>query len=137
MFYTYRSRHRASTQRPCPIEHEPNGALTRSCSGPAARTLVAPDPGAHYGGSRSHFLIYFTMRGRKIIVHRLPTNRELMRPVVVPPTLKKLADGYMSCQHLLSRQAKVHLCFFPSLGIEPTATEEAFRIGRGICVKIR
>jgi hypothetical protein len=88
------------------IEYQPNDmpyriltqrqALTRSCSGPAARTLVAPDPGAHYGGSRSHFLIYLTLRGKKIIVHRLPTNRELMRQVVAPPTLKKLADGYMS-----------------------------------------
>jgi hypothetical protein len=49
-------------------------------------------------------------------VHRLPTNRELMRPVVVPPILKKLADGYMLCQHLLSRQAKVrHYFFHPSV----------------------
>lgn len=36
------------------------------------------------------------MRGKKIIVHWLPTNRELARQVVASPTLKKLADGYMS-----------------------------------------
>ena len=57
------------------------------------------------------------MRGKKIIVHRLPTNRERMRPVVVPPTLKKLADGYMSTASVKTSESGPLL--FPILRYRP------------------